>query len=882
MRIRKSIWYVLFASAFLALLVYAFFPEVRFSSIAERLRPYSVATADLLWLVGLLLVLFLVAYVHWGWNAYARSTPTTVHSRVLVDRPIVSGTDDAFNRGHTASVLARELVLPPGRPSVVIALEGPWGCGKSSLLTMIEEQLRGYTPQPVVVHFNPWILGTVDDLLDRFFRQLAEESAAQGAAPALVTALDGLRREVERDRIDGIARLAVQMWQVCARVLVAGSRRDFLSRKEGISSLLDRLDRPIVVLVDDVDRLAPEQIRAVFQLVKTVGDFNRMSYLIAYDPLPVYAALNSQWEGYGKEYKDKIVQVTVPFPSHPLSEREAYLRSTWKSAAEDWGVTIPPHHEALFEQAVPVVLRTIHTPRQVRIVVNETFLRASLTKTEIVMPDLLAFAALGVRFPQVISIIRKRPTLVVRRAITETDALGSTGGSGTGAAKEDPLRAEVAKALSEPLDVEQVEALLEFLFPIDDRANLGVLGRLREENNLFLMLYGGVSGNIFSNAEASKLLYSPNERETILDARQLDGTITGFLLYARTGVSPARPIPELEQLADSLVIRSAAIYREHRVDLTSEFSRFALHLLLLSGSEHEAKRQMLRSVIFNTRFLSLGHELFVRVLIYVGAWANGIWKEQPYLRNGSALDWISDVEVNELRDEWLDAVAQHPIDLLTSRETQPIGILHRRAQFAGGNYGDVQTELTAWLEADQKNVRRFAELFPPGISFAGTERLVSPEYDLLAAFKQAGVDSRQIERLQEDCPSLGNRILEPVAPAVQDVDLDLPVTYDSLAAYSSWKFPEKPVSDRVQKILLRDLNVQRYPTLREIDQAVWSAKEAVERYAQEQPEWFKFSTDYITKSLGFVDKEFRAKHGFASKTRAAFQNYGSQLKPKSP
>jgi len=94
--------------------------------------------------------------------------------------------------------------------------------------------------------------------------------------------------------------------------------------------------------------------------------------------------------------------------------------------------------------------------------------------------------------------------------------------------------------------------------------------------------------------------------------------------------------------------------------------------------------------------------------------------------------------------------------------------------------------------------------------------------------------------------------------------------------------PDKPVSDRLQKYLLRDLNISKYPTLLEIDQAVQRAEEAVNKYAQEQAEWFKFGTDHITKSLGFVDEEFRVKHGFANKTRAAFKKYATLVKPKSP
>lgn len=100
-----------------------------------------------------------------------------------------------------------------------------------------------------------------------------------------------------------------------------------------------------------------------------------------------------------------------------------------------------------------------------------------------------------------------------------------------------------------------------------------------------------------------------------------------------------------------------------------------------------------------------------------------------------------------------------------------------------------------------------------------------------------------------------------------------PVDYETLLAYTKWKFPSLPVSDVLNIRLLQDLNVEDYPTLSKIDWAVEHAKVAVEKYVEDNPEWFKFGTDYLTKSLGFVDDKFLARHGFARKTREAIERY---------
>lgn len=99
------------------------------------------------------------------------------------------------------------------------------------------------------------------------------------------------------------------------------------------------------------------------------------------------------------------------------------------------------------------------------------------------------------------------------------------------------------------------------------------------------------------------------------------------------------------------------------------------------------------------------------------------------------------------------------------------------------------------------------------------------------------------------------------------------VDYDTLYAYTKWKYKDLPVSDPWHIRLLSDLNLEKYPTLETIDNIVERTKEAVNAYQKENPSWFCDGTAYITKSLGFGDKEFRAKHGFGQKTRDAFLKY---------
>jgi len=104
------------------------------------------------------------------------------------------------------------------------------------------------------------------------------------------------------------------------------------------------------------------------------------------------------------------------------------------------------------------------------------------------------------------------------------------------------------------------------------------------------------------------------------------------------------------------------------------------------------------------------------------------------------------------------------------------------------------------------------------------------------------------------------------------------VDYETLYAYTKWKYKDLPVSDKWHERLLSDLNLQKYPILKEIDDIVERTKNAVMVYQKENPDWFKSGTAYITKSLGFGDEEFRKKHPFGQKTRDAFPKYAHLVK----
>ena len=74
------------------------------------------------------------------------------------DRPSSNPQDDLFGHAPFAESLATSICHFPGNEGLVLALYGPWGSGKSTVLSYVRHFLeqRPEAEQPAIVTFNPW------------------------------------------------------------------------------------------------------------------------------------------------------------------------------------------------------------------------------------------------------------------------------------------------------------------------------------------------------------------------------------------------------------------------------------------------------------------------------------------------------------------------------------------------------------------------------------------------------------------------------------------------------------------------------------------------------------------------------------------------------
>jgi hypothetical protein len=185
-------------------------------------------------------------------------------------------------------------------------------------------------------------------------------------------------------------------------------RRDLLDALSEISA-------PIIVLVDELDRVEDEEIRVVAQLVRAIADFPDISYVLAYDVERVIRALAGRENlERGRAYLEKIVQLQFPLPILMDDEVHRLIEADLDSLS---ATGLIPANRFSIEQYARLrgilVPRLIATPRDVKRLTGAFGILSRMLSDEVYWVDLLGFCALLVKAPLTVEQIKRDPDAVV-------------------------------------------------------------------------------------------------------------------------------------------------------------------------------------------------------------------------------------------------------------------------------------------------------------------------------------------------------------------------------------------------------------------------------------------------------------------------------------
>ncbi|MEO7720414.1 MAG: P-loop NTPase fold protein [Pseudolysinimonas sp.] len=373
-----------------------------------------------------------------------------------MDNPIESKAQDVLGRAPLAHDFARSLRSLDSSRGAVVGVLGPWGHGKSSFINLMREEFAA-DPKLAVIDFNPWMFSGTQQLVDHFFDELATHFK-QLKDPTLKAAAKLI--EEYGESISSVAGLLGPLGVLGAAVFRGSAKT--LSRHRGArdkyrkaSELLAKLEQPLVVVIDDIDRLTSEEIRDVFKLVRLTASFPNVIYLLAFDRARVEEALTEPGIP-GRTYLEKIIQLGFDLPATPPGVLRSHVFSALDASLSGLEGEPRLHMERWPDIYVEIIEPLISNMRDV--VRFAASVRPTLydLAAEIESVDLFAMEAFRIFRPDMFLELR-----TMTLTLTET----APGG------REAPERKERIQALvtSAGDDAEVVRSLIRRVFPAAQR-----------------------------------------------------------------------------------------------------------------------------------------------------------------------------------------------------------------------------------------------------------------------------------------------------------------------------------------------------------------------------------------------------------------------------
>lgn len=447
----------------------------------------------------------------------------------MLDRALVDPKHDLLERDPFVSGLVRSLIQDIyddsgrviGRKSsgFVVGLTGDWGLGKSTILNFTEAKLK-QTEHVSVAFFNPWIFSGRDELLNGFFNALRDALGKSGKEHVrdLQSNLDKYRNAIEvfgegaaatADLHGGSGTVStVWNWVKKLKFGQPASLTPLEERKE-LERKLDKANQAVVVLIDELDRVENDEVRAVAQLIKAVGDIEGISYLVSYEPGRVAEALG---RGHGEErtksgerYLEKIVQYTVPVRPLFSNDAKLLLEATLtanKNSDFAWD-------ELIEEEAFRSILRKIATPREIKRLIGSYSILYEMIRGEIKPLDVLAYCWILTKSPS----LREKISVKLDEMVEDPspEHLSARFLAFFGDRKSKPSVVDVLGSEAEPF-----EELLGLLFPRfgEDRRRDDFDGtRLSQRQNLVRLLFLGNPPDLIARNDIEELWGIEDELE---------------------------------------------------------------------------------------------------------------------------------------------------------------------------------------------------------------------------------------------------------------------------------------------------------------------------------------------------------------------------------
>lgn len=234
-----------------------------------------------------------------------------IKNSFYMDDPIVNQDEDILGRTVFAESLARKILdTQTSKGAFTIGIVAPWGYGKTSFLNLMKKQISG---KAIVINFSPWTYEERKNLTQAFFLELNK---------ILKVYNHSLSNKLIQ-YADLLSSAEVPYMRCISNLLKQNNKQSLESLKSDLENALKHIKDPIIVIIDDLDRLGATEIMEVMKIIRNSANFSNIRFVAAYDRDYVTNAIKNLTAS--ENYLEKIFQIEYVLPNFDIQKLENYL-----------------------------------------------------------------------------------------------------------------------------------------------------------------------------------------------------------------------------------------------------------------------------------------------------------------------------------------------------------------------------------------------------------------------------------------------------------------------------------------------------------------------------------------------------------------------------
>lgn len=238
--------------------------------------------------------------------------------------PIKHSSEDLLDRSGIADAVSRLICNDNLKECCTIGILGPWGCGKTSIIYMIRENVEKNSNNVIFINFSPVDYQSNAEDIARIFFDVLIAGLKQHKRPLSFLGYKRDARTIASKTAETAVRVLfasgdlnpiIDNIKELSGAIINPAKHDPVDTvRDKISTLLSESEIKLAIVIDDLDRLMPGEAAQILKLIRITACFDNVYYILGYDENTLSKQID-EYSGYdGRGYLEKFIQVPVHLP----------------------------------------------------------------------------------------------------------------------------------------------------------------------------------------------------------------------------------------------------------------------------------------------------------------------------------------------------------------------------------------------------------------------------------------------------------------------------------------------------------------------------------------------------------------------------------------